>query len=355
MSTFRFSQDSNATAQCEFCLRRYLCSAMMNILFTCELRMVRCPLACGAKVLVRNLDSHRATCLQKKQGERSLNTNSMAEHAAMNAMQCRVENQAPLAKKDSDGSSVLSSAGYAWQGGVKAGSPSTNGRGGDERDQQGGSNRSVTCMRCQQTMPLHNVPMHGPVCPGTSRHPQVNGGKGNQHTESDTLSRAMPPQTCPPGAVNFRSPPREASAGEAKLSRGGSDSRTSPCANFNTSKSKINAESNVLVPTAKSPINNTPQQGTTKLQLDTEKPTLTSSSDSPMTWQQANARSACPGIGVEDDPFGHSIDNVKRWTVRDVTSWLRECLRPPKAEVIEVFYRNMINGTALLEMTERQE
>ncbi|CAM9787895.1 unnamed protein product, partial [Ectocarpus sp. 13 AM-2016] len=64
------SKDSGVvTAQCEFCLRRYLKSAMSTHLQVCELRLVRCPFQCGVKVLVRNLEKHMGSCSTKESAE----------------------------------------------------------------------------------------------------------------------------------------------------------------------------------------------------------------------------------------------------------------------------------------------
>lgn len=50
------------TAQCTFCLRRMPRLSIPDHKEVCELRMVACPHNCGARILVRNLDRHAATC-----------------------------------------------------------------------------------------------------------------------------------------------------------------------------------------------------------------------------------------------------------------------------------------------------
>lgn len=198
----------------------------------------------------------------------------------------------------------------------------------------GGADRTVTCMRCHESLPFHLVPSHSPKCKG--------GGGG------------FPA----PGAASAHSSPAA-----AKAVTGDSPTFTLPSSSRRLADvSGLVGESGASVTAAATyPVGGgvTPSSLPPSIYTARGFPTPSSGPLSPtLENQKARQHSARiegavppPVVGVPRSPPRSS--DVRTWGTRQVTSWLRESMRPPRADVISRFHDSGIDGPALLELTDR--
>lgn len=108
--------------------------------------MVQCPYQCGVKVLVRNLDKHKEGCSlrSKARGRNNLDQDTKLATSLV----------PPGSFPAGRGPLKLNRRPPPL---TKAGRPG----GVEDRD------RTVTCMRCHKSIPLHLVPSHSSQCKGS--------------------------------------------------------------------------------------------------------------------------------------------------------------------------------------------
>lgn len=190
----------------------------------CELRLVRCPLHCGTRVLVRNLAKHQEGCAQRAKGQDGGGKGAPSPPASRTVSNCRVssmppssstsstsspstpvtpsrqsvesETSAPPAKEPSHSSKdncepqlrppaasglIMSTEGAVGERGKSRSGSGDIGQGGEVPQLPS----KVTCMRCHESLPFNLVPSHGAECTGNSRGAHV--GK----------ALSMPPSTMP--------------------------------------------------------------------------------------------------------------------------------------------------------------
>ncbi|CAN0357817.1 unnamed protein product, partial [Hapterophycus canaliculatus] len=316
------------TAQCEFCLRRYLKASMSTHLEGCELRLVRCPFQCGAKVLVRNLEKHKASCSMKRSAE-------LKEGVDPPDASASIAN--PVAH---------------------TGDPPPNGTAGDKNKTTedgrfkigkkevpaigpGDAGRTVTCMRCHESLPLLLVPSHGPKCRGN----KAGGGEGAPGTGTEAPAAANERRALPSGS---RDPPSTIAESRPPLSLSSPMSAQAPMARMaRPPPLRIGG-----VPPSLSPSPGGVASAAKGFPGRSGLPPP-SPSTSPKPWQAESRIGTVlsPGVRVPASP--PRPKDVHSWGTRQVTSWLRETMRPPRADIISRFHERGVVGTTLLGVTDR--
>lgn len=296
----------------------------------CELRLVRCPFQCGVKVLERNLEKHKKTCSHRDAGapaglaSRGVCTplsnvsGATTGVAASTTAAGRAPPTTEAARKQKG-----DDAGPADAQGSPAIGPSDAGR-------------TVTCMRCHESLPFSLVPSHGPKCKGTS---------GSGTAQQGAATPVPAPQTPALGSLGS-SLTTVASASPVFHAPASTRSRVGAMGGNKEvfSVAKIPSLSSSADPASSS----TPQSLATR----TSSP-LSPTPLGPKAWH-ASARIGgvlTPGVSVPQSP--PRSKNVRYWGTRQVTSWLRESMRPPRADIISKFHKGGIDGTALMELTDR--
>ena len=264
--------------------------------------MVRCPYQCGVKTLVRNLEKHKEGCSLRHsaRGRQDLEPDSPLPRSPVCPDNFIVEGTPTgVASPATPPSEVLSklSVGKA-------------GRAGGTEDKE----RRVTCMRCHENLPFYLVPSHGPQCkggggltPAGAQPPTGPRTQSRSPSVAECLPGRSPPTSIPPSSVRVR-------AGVGRRSEALSSSREA------TSRFTGLFSPDLGIPEA---------------------------------WDTV-AEMNCvlrQGIGVTKSL--PRAKDVRSWSIGQVTSWLRETMRPPRADIIARFIEAQINGAALLDLTDR--
>ncbi|CAM9967382.1 unnamed protein product, partial [Ectocarpus sp. 12 AP-2014] len=360
------SKDSGVvTAQCEFCLRRYLKSAMSTHLQVCELRLVRCPFQCGVKVLVRNLEKHMGSCSMKESAESEGVASASATATRVRNLDATAgtragpPNEITRKKGDELASHGETDEGNAQQGGALAigpGPESGPGPGPGPGSGPGDAGRTVTCMRCHESLPFHLVPSHGPKCKGKKGEGEL-GARATAASPSGTSERSRGPPSgfqdpSPFGAaVDFRPPSlRSPVSLQSRSGVGG----TPPRGGLSTPpilSSAVGTHGSTLSSLSSSGPRDTgavPKVSSGRSVVTPHSPAV-----SPKAWHASSRIGTVltPGARVPSSP--PRLKDVRAWGTRQVTSWLREIMRPPRADVISKFHDSGVDGTALLGVTDR--
>ncbi|CAM9389216.1 unnamed protein product, partial [Ectocarpus sp. 4 AP-2014] len=377
------SKDSGVfTAQCEFCLRRYLKSAMSTHLQVCELRLVQCPFQCGVKVLVRNLEKHMGSCSMKESAESEGVVNASATATRVRNLDAAAGTRAdpPMEttrkKGDERASHGETDEGNAQQGGALAIGPGPepgpgprpgpgsgpwpgSGPGSGSRPGPGSgpgdAGRTVTCMRCHASLPFHLVPSHGPKCKGKKGEGEL-GASATAGSPSGTSERSRGPPSgfqdpSPFGAaVDFRPPSlRSPVSSQSRSGVGG----TPPRGGLSTPpkfSSAVGTHGSTLSSLSSSGPGDT--GAVPKVSSGRSVVTPHSTAVSPKAWHASSRIGTVLTPGVRVPPSPPRLKDVRAWGTRQVTSWLREIMRPPRADIISKFHDSGVDGTALLGVTD---
>lgn len=232
--------------------------------------------------------------------------------------------------------------------------------------------RTVTCMRCHESLPFHLVPAHGPKCKGS-----FCGSSGKDHdsfipSAAGTVSSSSP-------IFRTVSAPSLADGSTTKCTSSGTDGGGGSVCNprperLTGDRSASGAEGDrkealsvkpltspgkttITRPAATSPWG----RGAGDISFRGNLPpraaflhttgTAMSSSSSVLKGIGSIAASHVSGLHVPLSP--PRSKNIETWSTRQVTSWLRENMRPPRADMISRFHDGGIDGAALLELTDR--
>lgn len=278
---------------------------------------------------MRNLDKHKNSCPMRQSGENKEDVESAASSGSISTATLETHPTTPPTNKERE-----------------KGDTARDEENAEERSQlvaqgpgQGDPSRTVTCMRCQESLPFLLVPSHGAKCKGkkesgfhlgaTAAAPPVASERQEQElslrcpaksTEIESKSKTLT-------AAAEKSAPSE---GLSQSSISGSDWRKSP-----------------------SPL-------TSPRDLGMPRP-FSSRLGAPLSPPAAGTKAwhgACrteegvpPGAKVPLSPARSK--NVRTWGTRQVTSWLRDIMRPPRADVISRFHDGGVDGTTLLGITDR--
>lgn len=236
----------------------------------------------------------------------------------------------------------------------------------------------MTCMRCHESLPFHLVPAHGLKCKGQVRGsiPGTHHGVSPQHTSHDasllpsSISAAAKPDSIAGAAGTARD---VRSAVDMFDPQSSSLATTTRVAESKAMKGKMNS---FLPLPPRFPANGASPTASLEMGVPWGK-----GGEQPPTVSRGNLppRSAFPypsGLGIVSD-LGSALKGGKNnpgslisglrvpsplprpkkvdlWTTTQVTSWLSESMRPPRADVISRFHHGRVDGAALLELTDRQ-
>jgi len=227
---------------------------------------------------------------------------------------------------------------------------------------QGDPSRMVTCMRCQESMPFLLVPSHGPKCKGKKE-------SETKHPAGEAKAAAPPPPSPPPPLVPSERkepfsgfcdlPPKAAKSEDPRSNTlavaqeaadGMSSSWERRSGQSPSSRSVISPKSPPALPSS------------SDLRISSSFPTRLGAPLSPpavgtKAWHtafRAGASAEHQAEGSTTVPVSPSRPkDVRAWGTRQVTSWLREIMRPPRADVISKFHDGGVVGTTLLGLTDR--
>lgn len=221
--------------------------------------------------------------------------------------------------------------------------------------------RTVTCMRCQERLPLHRVPAHGAECKGNNL---VNSGVSGLR-EFPTTSAPRVPGSMPGPSPNTTTSSYTSSSSFKLLT-----SRAQPgLSEAEIQKEELGLSRSHVPRTFASLIRNctSPERRGDSCELSSRlssrlppKPLFPSTStkntmglgDIPQQGGFDTSRPNIAGIKLPLSP--PRPQDVSLWTTGHVTSWLRETMRPPLADVISRFHEGGIDGVDLLELTDRR-
>lgn len=344
---------------------------MTNHLYqVCELRLVRCPFQCGVKVLVRNLDKHQKTCpsrtttLGGDEGASSSYDNDTSKKPNVCAVGSSTDTgkaprnwisspsrgrgpplpPPPLSPPQS-AETTESSVGPQDLSDAPPIDPTHHAAGlGDN------TLRTVTCMRCKESLPFHLVPAHGSKCKGAlndrSGSTQTGHGQGTPpvvgprgSSAAATVAGKAPSMFSPPLSSRLPASSLSEKAGDGMSVLSPSMFRTNPrdVANDGPLKREDRVPSSQFpVPPRSSSPYSTAAMGRT---------------EHSRVVGESMKTSLTPEVRVPLSP--PRPKKTRAWSTRQVTSWLRETMRPPKADVISRFHDSGIDGAALLELTDR--
>ncbi len=332
---------------------------------------MRCPYQCGVKVLVRNLEKHKKSCTMRQQQPNAEGEGSVepAPHGLPSPSTSTGKPTIPPTNKMEH--DKRSTSDYERDQEVVETTCAVGSRPG-----QGDPSRMVTCMRCQESMPFLLVPSHGPKCKGK-------GKKENEHEHHPIVGEkkvAAPPSQPPPPPVTSTSEkkepfsgshdqrhldllPKNAAKSEAPESSppatahreaadGMSPSRERALGQSPVSRSYFSPKSPPALPTS------------SDLRISSSFPARLGAPLSPpavgtKAWQMTLR--TVNGASAERHPEGSMNvpvspprpKDARAWGTRQVTSWLREIMRPPRADIIARFHDSGVIGTTLLGVTDR--
>lgn len=297
---------------------------------------MRCPFQCGVKVLVRNLEKHKNYCPKRNPAESEEGISSPASCAAATAAPAAATttaNHAPPTNK------------IECETGETAGEKGSNGPG------QEGPGRTVTCMRCHESLPFNLVPSHGPKCKGKKIGSEPPEGATAAAAAAATSAAALmkdPPSNGPP----HLSSPVSAQLRTEKVAVDAGSSREAgplqPAPPFWGTAGK-----------APPPLPSSGDLGSSipkAYPARSPPPSLYPPSDgTTASWQGAGRKGGA--VSTPDarhpPPSPPRPKSVRSWGTRQVASWLREIMRPPRADIISRFHESGVVGTTLLGLTDR--
>lgn len=289
---------------------------------------MRCPFQCGVKVLVRNLEKHKNSCPKRNSAESEggiIFPASCAPSAAAATTTTTTANHSPPMNK------------IECETGEIAGEKGTNGPG------QEGRGRTVTCMRCHESLPFNLVPSHGPTCKGKKVGSEPPGATPAAAAASATALRNDPPSN---------GPPHLSSPVPAQL-------RTEVGVDPGSSREGLLQPPPPLWGTAGKAPPSLPSSGDlgsipTGYPARSPPPLYPPSDGARASWQGAGKTGAVlltPDMRLPPSP--PRPKSVRAWGTRQVTSWLREIMRPPRADIISRFHESGVVGATLLGLTDR--
>ena len=303
--------------------------------------------------------------------------------------------------------------GRPYSGGVEAGPVSASVSGPIN---SGDKDRMVTCMRCHESLPFHLVPSHGPKCnAGTKASDPFLGTstKTNESTNTATATAPVPPSyklasrfqgpsvsavargppppppavaaaVAVPAAAGIKTPPPSrnppthgvgqahatpTTVGAAQAGTTGGVGQSAGATGAPSTTAEVVGKRATL-PTATlgtSPDGKTPPPMPTPRYAGAPRGSIPLRSPGglppaaavgPKGWHPGPGIGSGrergllpPSVGVPRSPPRSKA--VRLWGSRQVASWLREVMRPPRADIISRFHDDGINGAALLELTDR--
>lgn len=280
--------------------------------------------------MVRNLEKHKNTCSVRKETARKGGEEGTTSHPSTSSSALTDHDDAVAAASKTATAHVGSSSDAKLSAGV--GDTASMSAQRAQAMAPGGADRTVTCMRCHESLPFHLVPSHSPKCKG---------GGGGFPTPGVTSAQASPVTKAMTGGIPTLSLP--------------ASSRRLPGTSGLPGQSGVSATATATCPAGggfnPSPL---PPPGYVPRGFSTRSPSTLS-----QTLQGAKARHSSAKIDgaskpVEGVPLSPPRPgDVRTWGTRQVTSWLRESMRPPRADVISRFHDSEIDGPALLELTDR--
>lgn len=205
------------------------------------------------------------------------------------------------------------------------------------------TSRNVTCMRCHESLPFHLVPSHGPKCKGGTSGKDTVKGKTTAVSSGSTLRSGSPlpspnPVVGDPSTFNPPLPMRT----RIGVLGGQRDPFLAPA----TAQGHFIGKIPPSLPLSGN-VNLTPGF------LTRSPGPLSTVPGSPKAWHATSRPGGVlpPGVNISRSP--PRPKDMRFWSTRQVTSWLREVMRPPRADVISKFHEGNIDGAALLELTDR--
>lgn len=269
---------------------------------------------------MRNLDKHRNSCSMRPSGELKEDAESTASSVSTPTATMGLQTAPPTTGEKHEKCDA------AGDGDNTEGiTPSVG-----QRPGQGDPSRTVTCMRCQEILPFHLVPSHGAKCKGkrSGLHIGATAAPPPVASERQELSLRFPAKSAESEPNNTRtvaadkSPSREGSS-RSSVSRSGWAKSSSPQTSPRDLGISTSFSSRLGAPLSP------PATGT-------------------KAWQ------ATYQTGERMLPLSPARSkNVRTWGTRQVTSWLRDIMRPPRADVISRFHDSGVDGTTLLGITDR--
>ena len=213
----------------------------------------------------------------------------------------------------------------------------------------GDPNRTVTCMRCQESMPFLLVPSHGAKCKGKKENGLHLGGTDAASPPVVSEKQGLPSRVHVKSAegepnsrttVAEKSRPRPADVEVVAASH----SHSSISSNWTKNSSPLTSPRDQGI--------SRPLSARTEAPPPLSPPTGTAGAKG---WQGASRPGdevpVSPEVKVPLSPSRWKA--VRTWGTRQVTSWLRDIMRPPRADVISRFHDSGIDGATLLGITDR--
>lgn len=319
----------------------------------CELRLVRCPFQCGVKVLVRNLEKHKNSCSMRPSAEQRQGVEPSSSSVPPVGIHTTTAPPVNTSGKEREKGDAAGDATNVEE--RERAPPVAKGPAGP-----GDPSRTVTCMRCQESMPFLLVPSHGAKCKGKKEnwlvHPGATAAAAPpvaSETQKQGLSPKFPvksaesePNTA--GMVAAEKSPTTptptnkevASLSYSSISRSWTESR-SPSPSPQTSP--------------RGPVISRPFASRLGAPTPLSPPAVGSKGKG---WQGASRA----GGGVSPTAMSPEVKvplspsrwkDVRTWGTRQVASWLRDIMRPPRADVISRFHDSGVDGVTLLGVTDR--
>lgn len=204
----------------------------------------------------------------------------------------------------------------------------------------GDPSRTVTCMRCQESMPFLLVPSHGAKCKG----------KKENGLQLGATAVAAPPGASEKQGLPLRLPIKSTESVEPK------NIKSTAVAAERSSPSEVLSHSSI----SRSGWTRGPSPQTSPRDPSTSKPLFSRLGpplSPPVVGSKAWHGTSGPEDGVSQEmkvPLSPDRSkNVRTWGTRQVTSWLRDIMRPPRADVISRFHDGGVDGITLLGITDR--
>lgn len=198
--------------------------------------------------------------------------------------------------------------------------------------------RTVTCMRCHKKLPFCLVPSHGPQCVlGDEAGPN----QGEATTLPESRSLISDSSATPPASVRG-----DAQADDRPLGVIQQWAKTPQDGHQNAAHEPRAGREPVFV--------QPPEQASTPRAYPSSAPgAMFPSARDSKVWSTASRTGGVLASAVSVPPSPPRSKDVRSWGSRHVTSWLRDSMRPPSAEVISRFRDKAIDGPALLRLTNR--
>lgn len=223
----------------------------------------------------------------------------------------------------------------------------TVGEKGNKGTGQGDTDRTVTCMRCHESLPFLLVPSHGPKCKGKKVGSELPEG-ATAAASSVALRNEGPPskddaESGPPH-LNSSVPPQIRTAAVVEAAGSSREGLLQPPPLWST------AGKNPASLPSSGDLGSIPKGYPARSGAPFYPP-----SDGPRAWHGhgTSRKGAVLTPDVRVPPSPPRPKSVRSWGTRQVTSWLREIMRPPRADIISRFHEGGVVGTTLLGLTDR--